>query len=340
MTRFSRSAALVVALLPLRAAAQPSESDKSLAQSLFEQGKSLMDAGGYEQACPKLEESQRLDPGGGTLLNLALCHEKQGRIATAWSEFKEALSAAKHDARQDRIDASTEHIAAIEPKLPSLTLTVPNPSEEQVLKLDGNLIGRAAWGTPVAIDPGGHEFSSTAPGKKPWVSNVTIAVSERKSVEVPPLEVDPNAVAPSAPAAAPPGPAPSPSPAAPPSEAHRGSPTLGWVLGGAGVAAIGVGSYFGVRTLSKKSDSDKECPTDTTCSDRGVTLNDEAKTSAWISNIGIGLGLVGVGIGTYIIVSSSGSSEASGTAPSRDRRVALRAGAVPGGGALSVSGSW
>jgi hypothetical protein len=112
-----------------QAFAEASGSDRSLAQSLFEQAKQLMVAGKYEEACPKLAESQRLDPGGGTLLNLGLCHERQGKTASAWSDFKEALSVARRDNRSERIRDSEEHIAALEAKLPWLTVSVTRQSK-------------------------------------------------------------------------------------------------------------------------------------------------------------------------------------------------------------------
>src|SRR5262245_18728599 len=58
--------------------------DSAAAQALFDQGRKLMESERWAEACPKLEESQRLDPAGGTLLHLALCREHEGRIATAW----------------------------------------------------------------------------------------------------------------------------------------------------------------------------------------------------------------------------------------------------------------
>jgi hypothetical protein len=292
------------ALLSESARAQPSETDKTLAQSLFDQAKALMDAGKYAEACPKFAESQRLDPGGGTLLNLALCHENEGKLATAWTEFKEALGAARRDGREERIQAAEEHIASLEPKLPWMTLSVVSPAEGQTVKLDGAVIGSAVWGAPVAIDPGAHELSATAPGRTPWKGSVTIAVAEKKAVTIPALAV-PRANAPVG--TEPAGVAPGPDGSA--DRAKGDSSTLGWIIGGAGIVSLGVGTFFGIQTLSKKKQSDDLCPTDTTCTKEGAKLSDEAHTTAWIANVGIGLGLVGIGVGGYLVLSTGGEND-------------------------------
>src|SRR5690348_10490370 len=96
------------------AAAEPSTNEKSLAETLFRAGKTLLAEGHVSEACSKLTESQRLDPGLGTLLNLAVCHEREGKTASAWAEFREVMAVAHRTAQPDREQLATEHFEALE----------------------------------------------------------------------------------------------------------------------------------------------------------------------------------------------------------------------------------
>ena len=66
------------------------DDEAATAQALFDQATALKANEDWAGACPKFESSYRLDPALGTLLNLANCFEKLGKIASAWARWEEA----------------------------------------------------------------------------------------------------------------------------------------------------------------------------------------------------------------------------------------------------------
>jgi hypothetical protein len=237
-----------------------SQTGVALAETLYQQARDLMAAGRYDEACPKFEESYRLDPATGTLLNLASCHEHQEKFATAWFEYMDAVTAARRDGRQDRVAYAQGRLAELEPKLSRLTLVVPAAADhpELELELDGARIGRAARGVPTPVDPGSHVVEARAPGRQSFRATVEIGKSaEQKNVTVPELAL----LAPAPVAAPPPSakPAPAPPPVDQPSE--RPIPTSaivsGAVTGGLLVAALVTGGlYLGERNDYETTGSD------------------------------------------------------------------------------------
>jgi hypothetical protein len=338
------------------AAAEPSAADKSLATALFKEGRTLVDQGHVAEGCRKLEESQRLDPGGGTLLNVALCHEKEGRTATAWAEFTEALGIAKKDDRSQRIDFAQKHIAQLEPSLSRLIVQVPHAGETPDLevKRDGSAIGRPAWGLAMPVDPGDHLIEAAAAGKITWKQSVTVGPKgDSKTIMVPALENAPAPVS-AAPLAAG-GSVGSPGPA---SGFGVGSDSMGadsamttgshgpsaasWVALGVGVAALGTGTYFGLRAISKKNDADRNCPNDQ-CVGEGSKENSDAIKFANIATAGFAVGVVGLGLGIYLWATSSSSPRASVGTPHVVPKVSVSSVGVsarPSGTELTIAGSF
>jgi hypothetical protein len=290
---------------------------------LFDEARALVDDKNYAKACPKFAESERLDPGGGTILNLALCHEAEGKTASAWTDFNEALSRAIRDGRPEREARARERIAVLQPKLSRLTVIVPDGAPADLdLTVDSVPWGAVMRGAAVPLDPGPHLVVAKVRDASPWSITVTLgANADAKTVVVPPLGS----------AAAIPPPTP-PTPAlvdrtsdATPHTSH----TAGWIFAVAGVAASGVGTYFGLRALAKRSDSDAYCQPG--CTQHGVDLNDQAITAAWISDVAIGLGVASVATGVYLLLTSHDDARQRPT--TSNVRVVPRA----GGAALVVS---
>jgi hypothetical protein len=284
-----RSIALSAALLALVGAAPAALAEQSAdgadyaatAEALFQQGKAAMAMKRFAEACPKLAESQRLDPGGGTLLTLALCHEGEGRTASAWAEFNEALAVAKKDGREDREKIARQRAAALEPKLSRIVVRVPTGvARTAALRIarDGLSLGPPLWGVAAPVDPGFHRITADAPGKNGWSVAVTVGANgDTKEVEVPPL----SDMAP-----------------APHGLGTRRIASL--VMGGVGLGVLGASTYLGVRALANQREADGKCP-EPACTDHtAVDLNADARTSAHLATAGFVVG--GAAVGTAVLL--------------------------------------
>ena len=78
---------LGIAMLASPAFARAAE-PPSAAQVAFDEGRRLEDSGDFPAAAARFEESERLEHALGTLLNLANCYERGGRLASAWRAFR------------------------------------------------------------------------------------------------------------------------------------------------------------------------------------------------------------------------------------------------------------
>jgi hypothetical protein len=311
MTGRSRNVAdslLVAAMLCGSRDAVAERRDLSPAEVLFQEGRTLMSEGRYTEACAKLAESERLEPAGGTLLNLAFCHEKEGKVATAWREFADVAEVSRAS-RPDRVKIAEQHRRALEPKLARLTLRVPVDARVDglAIAIDGVARVQETWATAEPIDPGEHRVRASAGGHRSWETSIAIAEAEQRTVDVPALDVDAPIAAPAAPIViAPPTPSRAPSVLAPVAPVVRRSPppVAAYVVTGAGVVALGVGAYFGIRAMQQSSDANRDCGTTDCRTSTGVTLNDDAQRSARWADIAIGAGLVGVGVGVVWLLSA------------------------------------
>ncbi|HEY8090178.1 MAG TPA: hypothetical protein VIF09_20095, partial [Polyangiaceae bacterium] len=85
-------------------------------------------------------------------------------------------------------------------------------------------------------------------------------------------------------------------PSAPAQDGPRASALrpAGVVLGAAGVVAIGVGSYFGARAISKWHSSNDVCPGTSCASSEGVALAGDARDAARVADVSLAVGAAAV----------------------------------------------
>lgn len=318
--------ALVLAGAEGRASAQ-SSTDRTLAESLFRQGREAMDKGNVADACAKFAESYRLDKALGTQLNLALCHEKEGRVATAWAEFNDAADEAHRD-HDDREAFARKHIAALEVELPRVRFVVDpaNLASSGIeIRIDGIILGQAAWSALVPVDPGEHVVEATATDKRPWKTKITIVrAASVTNITVPPLQGAPQVRA-SLP----------PTHKASDQNSSSGSTqrVLGVIAAGLGVAGLAVGGALGLKAIALKGERDSQCKPNNVCSAEGLSKDDDARTAATLSTIGFVAGgaLVVSGAVLYFTAPSGSPIAGAGT---------VGMAVAPRGAALSVNGTW
>jgi len=283
-------AALTLALAtPMRANAQDAMA-KATAEALFSDGKRLMAAGNYDAACPKFAASQKLDPGVGTALNLADCYEKAGRIASAWWEFRSAMSAAYAAGSKDREQLAFDRASNLEKRLSYLTITT-SPAQASTLRVskDGAPVEPAVLGTPVPVDPGRHDIDAVAPGKPKWSIAIDVDSSpSRLTVKIPDLGDERQATAGAA----------TTTPA--PADAKDYGPTQRGV--GIGVGAFGLiagvtGTVFGLKAQSAWNDAKSRCARyPLGCNGEAIALSQDARAASNASTVAFvmaGAGLAG-----------------------------------------------
>ena len=271
-------------------------SDKATAEALFTEGRRLMAEGSVAQACQKFEASQKLDPGVGTSLNLAECYERSGRTASAWAQFREAVSLARATGSADREQLARERADALEKRLARLTISVEGeaPSGLEVRR-DGARLDPAELGIAIPVDPGTHAVTASAPGRADFTTSVNVqGDGAQAAVKIPAARGgDPRTPKRPAPVAA--------AGVEVSSSSGSSQKTVAAIVAGVGLAGLGVGGYFGLSAASTWDDAKSKC-TDYPygCGSEGKSLSDDARTQATVSTVGLGVGLALVTAGAVL----------------------------------------
>jgi hypothetical protein len=308
--RTTRALALVLAALEGLAVSTARAESNPVAQQLFQAGQKLLSEGKIHEACEKLAGSYGLEAGLGTLMNLAVCHERENKTATAWTEFTEAAARAAHGGDREREQFARARAEALAKTLKKAVVHLDDATPGIGVKLDGRGLPGAALDTEVPIDPGPHTIEVSAPSRKTYSTTFATGEDHVTRVSVPVL----------APSEVEPAPGQSPPSGATPISGETGSarpgatsapPTAGFILGGIGLASLAGAGVFGVRALSLNGAATDEknrsnrTPGDTADASQAQDDHDAAKTSQMIGFVMGGIGAVCLGAGAYLLLKAS-----------------------------------
>jgi len=304
----------------------------SAAKTLFEQGQKQMEDKNYDAACQSFKASNEAVARVGTLLNLADCYEKAGKLASAWGAYFDAISTGRRQNKPEYEEFAQKNRDRLEPLLSKMTIVLPPEVRVDGMKVirDGQTVEPVALGVAIAVDPGKHVIEATAPRKLAFHTEVTVD-DAHKNVEV---KIEKLADAPMA-------------------WAHTNQPQIvekvvevpsavtpvrigGIVLGSLGIASVIVGSVLGLVANDKYQNALKnDCGGNpNACNAVGVTNGSAAHD---LANVATGLfvgGLVAVAGGVTLFIVGAPSRTAS------TQSAALRVVPTSGGAVASFGGTF
>lgn len=307
----SGSATLVALVLTASTFALPAKAaPQASAEELFRQGREALARGDIPAACGFLEASYRAEETMGTLLNLALCHESQGRIATAWAEFRaveqRALQAVPP--QTERATLAHDKAEALRPRMPRLKLRLQpqDDTKDLAVRVDGVEQPRELLPAGLPIDPMPHRVQVARPGFQPTELELAAPAEGAQVVlDVPALTPmpsdallsrgDPLSVEAIA--------------------ASRARRTVGFVVAGFGGAGIITSAVLGGLALAQVGKVEDACPApcyrlnaDGSVNKAAALANDEYKrgtTLADIATVSFAVGAVATAVGVYLVITSS-----------------------------------
>jgi hypothetical protein len=162
--------------------------DVKVAEELFARAQERRAAGDEAGACSLFEESRSRNPNAvGTILNVALCDEKAGKLASAVRRFRDARDRAREQQLDEHRVAAEQHLTDLAGRIGYLTLAfVEKPTAATRIELDGQAIENSV-GTEILVDAGSHTIHVSAPGRVPFDATVALAAGEHEALAVPVL---------------------------------------------------------------------------------------------------------------------------------------------------------
>jgi hypothetical protein len=256
------------------------------AQILFDDARRLMVAARFADACPKLAESEKLAPASGTLLNLAVCHEREGKTASAWLEYHDVIALSLRERNTARRSIASQRIEALEGHLTMLKVNAPVRVPRGLwLTIDGEHVGREALRSTLPVDPGTHHVEYGAPGYEARELSIELRREGQSVVDLPELR----------------------------RRAFTGSAKReqtvrrGWTAVGAGfgvgTAAFGAVAYFGIGAGEAWAERNRHCPAGI-CDGVAVEEGRHAQQLATAADVALGIGVVATAVGAYFLVST------------------------------------
>lgn len=258
------AAAISSGVLVAPAAHADAAGDLARARAEFHEAVALETAGNWSAALAKLRGVAAVKMTAQVRFHLALCEEHLGRLVAALGDYDLAAHEAEEASNASVATTADEHMKALAPRVPRLTVKRGAGAETATLQLDGVALGQSAVGRETRVDPGKHVVSAAIRGEERAREEVDLAEGESRTVEIG-IDAPEGAVAAARPAARPRRPAKPPAEPEKPAEkrapgapAEEPSSAGYWLIGAGGASLLAGGVFWSLRSGTLE-DLDAKC---------------------------------------------------------------------------------
>ncbi len=230
-------------------------------------------------------------------------------------------------------DDCSERLNDIEIAVPTVVFTAKGGDTDLSavkVTMDGVVVATRLDGAALTVEPGEHAFEFTAEGYAPVIKTFVLRegvkrrqeeivfYSTHPSTAAPPVVPIDRGVTQSA----------GPAQEQPVADSGNGRRILSYVLGGAGIVGIGLGTYFGLKAKSTYDDSASHCKNGV-CDSAGFDGGEDASSQAAVSTVAFIAGGALLAGGLILFL----------TAP-KDGGVSVQPTAGLNGGGLRLGATW
>ncbi len=156
-------------LASAHATAAPSAAPDPVVVELYKTGRELVNAGRWDEGCPKFDRAMEKQPTAAILINVGDCREHAGKLAGALEAFEiaQTLNKETHDPvrRNALVTEIEQRIAKLTPRVPTLRIVIENPAPQMVVHKNSDVVPEDLLGTDMPVDPGTYEVSAEAPSQ-------------------------------------------------------------------------------------------------------------------------------------------------------------------------------
>jgi hypothetical protein len=162
-----------VVLATSSVSAEPAPTEIATARRLFSEARAAEDNRDWSVAASKLRGAISVKETAGLRFHLGYCEEQQGQLVEALADYERSEDLGKQG-NDDFVAQLPARRESLHKRIPTVTVLTPPTVTDVVVSVDGHVVPSTFLGKPIPLNPGQHKLNASAPGRVPFLSDVTL----------------------------------------------------------------------------------------------------------------------------------------------------------------------